>query len=147
MGQTLGLAQRVRPSLPLFQRPITSPNASDPTGYRLEAPVATLGFRCQSQVQVVICPSDPLAPMVPFLVLINWLEQLTEPETLYLLDHLFIIKDVRWEQPDATGRVHGASMHWTAPWSPNSRWPPNQKLSAPRPFGYLQRLHHIGMAG
>ena len=44
--------------------------------------------------------------MVPFLVLINWLEQLTEPETLYLLDHLFIIKDVRWEQPDATGRVH-----------------------------------------
>lgn len=73
--------------------------APDPSAI-LEVPTTlTIGFRCQSQVQVVTCTSDQpkrnprFLQTLPFLGLITLLEWLTEfRETVYLLDHWFIVK-------------------------------------------------------
>ena len=105
------------------------------------APQECLCFRCQVQVQIVICAINQSS-----LRLISLLERRTELRGIvHLLDHQFIIKGydpgtARWEEMHRARYekrergIHDPS-ELTTPFK--STWTPAQKLSEPYPFGFL----------
>jgi len=95
-------------------------------------------------------------PTTPTLGSINLLKWLTElGETLYLLDHQFIIREynsgmARWKScvGQGMGKECGVAMPAPGCHSPSTPTrPPTRKLCEPSPFGFLWRFHYIGMIG
>ena len=119
---------------------------------RLSSPSDQMQF----QVLLILLPSGsrlevPTTPSLGFINMLGWLTE--RRDTFYLLDYEFIVKEynsgtARWERCIRQGIEKGHSTShavWCCHSPQISIFSSIQKLMELHPFGFLWRLHYVGM--